>query len=693
MSQNPRPLSRRRQRIEWAFLALVAAALLAACGAPATPGPKPMAEPLDCEVAGYPCSFAEVAPQVLQQSMDLAEQTAALLLEGGTVDEAMELLAGVPGMASVEGAGEAVIFRLEGGRPTVVDLTIDQPLLPQDGGLLRLNGAHGLEPLRPTHVVGGGGDKRALVLAAFPFDFGGMDSAAYVAELLAGTPDYAGRVTFKSSPDAHTPLVTVADLLDLDSYDVVYMTTHGGRLCVDKKAPLKPLGAPSGAEAAAPAGTGAGAGDCRTDFLVQRFHGGVEELRALDHPGIVLYHGSRYRSIAVTSDFFRHHYPSGLGDTLFVLLSCSTFADDFTPSILGGGAVYVSWDGMVDAVHAGATAALMEHLLLQGLTVGQAMAMVGDAGFDAAHGGRLRAAGAAAEMRIRDPLRVDEAFSGDDLRSLAEIEVLGTPGDGQPDRLLLSADVLGVLEEDAGRTTVRVSVDGRERLTGTLAQLGERLTEARYRLPLEVALGFDAQAGATLAIEVRLDLPEGGDARVSGRPKVVGAEEEDLGLLWEADLVTLVQPFDATLGSARMEARVDFLRDPAQAADDPAPTYRMAGGEYQFRQQGSFAGDCTVSLSVSGTLAPRDSTSITFDRSGSVTTVSGWGTAGTPDADATVSCTGMPGFTLTLPTDQIVVNIPAELNHAVDGDRFSGSTSATNAVSTVTWTWSFRRVR
>lgn len=689
MSKCKRP-SRRRWRIEWAFLILMATALLAACGAPAGPQGSPAGEPLDCVVAGYPCSFAEVQIAVLQQSMDLAEQAVEALQAGASTDEVMAMLAVAPGMASLEGAGDAVVFRLEGGRPTVVDLSVDQPLLPEDASLLQVGAGFGLQPLQPSRVIGGGGPKSALVLAAFPFDFAGMDSAAYVAELLAATPDYAGRVTFKSSPDAETPLVTVADLLDLDAYDVVYMTTHGGRLCTDKSVPLKPLA--THGEMVGPAGTGAGAGDCRTDFLVQRFHGTAAELQALDHTGIVLYHGSRYRSIAVTSDFFRHYYPAGLGDTLFVLLSCSTFADDFVPSVSGGSAVYVSWDGMVDADHAWATAELMEHMLLQGLTVAQALAMVGDAGADAAHGGRLRAAGPAAEMRIRDPLRVLDGFSGHDLRSLQEIAVVGTPGDGQPDALLLEAEVLGVLEEDAAQALVRVRVDGVERLSGTLAKLGELVTEARYRLPLQVQLGFDAAVGRALSVEVRLDLPEGGSAQVAGRPKVAGVED-GMGMLWEAELVTVVAPFDPTLGSSRFEARIDFLRDPAQGPDDLNPSYRMAGGEYLYSQQGSFAGDCTVSLSASGTMGPKESTSITFDRSGPETTVVGWGTSGTPEADAMVSCAGGPSFTLTLPTDTVAVNIPAELGQVVSGDAFAGTTSEANAVGMVTWAWSFRRVQ
>lgn len=662
------------------LLATLLALLLTACG---TPSPTKSRNALECERLGYPCSFAEVELAVLQQSLDLADEVAALLLAGGSVDDAMELLVEAPGMASVEGNDDAVVFRLEGGRPTVVNPQVDVPLFGEGNLLTPLSLAGSLQPQR---VVGGGGDKSALVLAAFPFDFAGADSAAYVAALLDSTPDYAGRVTYKASPDAEHPAVAIDDLLHLDEYDVVYLTTHGGKLCTDKKATLKPL---SGA--LAPSGQGGGPGDCRTDFLLQRFHGTAADLRAIDHPGVVLYHGSRFRSIAVTADFFRHHYPNGLGDTLFVLLSCSTFDDDFTPSLLGSETVYVSWDGMVDGGHAQATATLMEHMLLRGLTVAQALAEVGDDGFDPAHGGRLRAAGDAPGMRIRDPMKVFEGFSGDELPSLQDIAVVGTPDDGQNDSILLYADVLGLLDEDLSGARVRVSVDGADRLSGTVAELGERGEDTQVRLTLEVPLRRDAAAGERLTIAVRLDLPEGGSVMAVGQPHVIG--EENLGLLWEAELVTVIEPFDSTLGIARLQASVDFLRDDTQPADEPNPVYRMVGGHYQYSQTGgTIAGECSVTMSVSGALGRKDDTFVTFDRSGEVTTVSGWGTSGTPAANAGVRCPSY-NFTLSLPTDHVILNIPAALDQRLGGGAFSGSYVDSTEMAEITWTWSFRRVQ
>lgn len=668
---------RKRRRL-FLVLALLIVSLLTACG---TPNQTRQTSSLECERLGYPCSFAEVELGVLQQSLDLADEVAEMLADGASVDEAMDMLAEVPGMASVEGSDEAVVFRLEGGRPTVINPAIDQPLLGESTPLSAQSAA-----LRPQRVVGGGGDKSALVLALFPFDFAGADSASYVAQLLDSTPDYAGRVTYKASPNAENPAVTIDDLKHLDEYDVVYMTTHGGKLCTDKKATIKKMGGALDA-----AGQGGGAADCRTDFLLQRFHGTAADLRTIDTPGVVLYHGSRYRSIAVTADFFSHHYPSGLGDTLFVLLSCSTFADDFSNAIVGSETVYVSWDNLVDADHAQATAALMEQMLVRGLTVAQALAEVGDDGFDASHGGRLRAAGNAAGMRIRDPMKVFEGFSGDELATLQDIAVIGTPDDGQNDSLLLYADVLGLLDDDLSDARVRVSVDGAERLSGSVAELGERGEDTQVRLTLEVPLRRDTQAGRRLTIEVRLDLPEGGSATAVGQPHVIG--EENLGVLWEAELVTVVKPFDATLGTARMQANVDFQRDPAQPLEEPNPVYRMVGGDYRYTLTGGvIAGECSVSLTASGALGRRDDTAITFDRSGEVTTVSGWGTAGTPSANASVRCPSS-NFTLNLPTDQVIVNIPAALNHRLSGGTFSGAYSESTAMADITWTWTFRRVQ
>src|SRR5690606_30020388 len=118
--------------------------------------------------------------------------------------------------------------------------------------------------------------------------------------------------------------------------------------------------------------------------------------------------------------------------------------------------------------------------------------------------------------------RVEEAHSGDDLRHAVETKVLGTPGDGEPDSLLLIGHVDGAWETDAVRFEVVVNVDGQERFAERLEQIGEMIDEHSWTFQMEVELGRDVPQAGALDVECIVMLSEGGSVSVGGSPRVVG---------------------------------------------------------------------------------------------------------------------------------------------------------------------------
>lgn len=670
---------RRPARRRWRLVVLaVMATILAACGAPQPPGPD--YPTLDCQAASYPCRFSDVELSVISRSLTLAEQIADLLASGGSTDEALELLDALPDLAEAGANEAAVVFRLEGGRPTVVDLSIDQPLAASSSFVAPAEAAQARSQaagtLSPAVVAGGTGSPRsALVLAAFPYDFGGMDSAADVAAMLATTPDYQGRVEYLASPSDADPQVFASDLLGLDAYDVVYITTHGGTLCTDKKAGPEPLGTGTG---------GGGSGDCRTDFLVSRFDGDAEDLLALDLVGVVLYQGSKHRSIAVTADFFRYYYPQGLSDTLFVLVSCSTYAPDFVSAIAGSSSIFVSWDGLVDANWAQRTADLMQLMLEQGLSVGQAMEALGVA-TDPVNGGSLRASWRAAggDLRIRDLVTARDAFSGDDIRTAVEIQVEDTPDDGNPDTIVLDVDVLGFFADQGGDVQLTVSVDGSRRVSDSLANLGSINGLATWHLTVDVPLGRDVKEGDEIEIRAWVTLPEGGSSVVTGTPRIAG--EPEMSGTYSGTIEYYSQSLTGGI-NRNVVANVVLQRDPGTLPGAQYVFYNLVGGSAAFTIDGLDSQGCTVAGQGSQSLEGSN-TYLRFDLTGSQPLVTGWGVTGTDPLNGIVTCPNGTSYPLSLSTNEVYFNVPESYGMRPIGGTLFGNWTEETATRRLGWAW------
>lgn len=263
---------------------LLAVAVLAACGAP--PAPQATAE-LDCTREGYACRLADVDPVVLTRSIALGQEAQQMFLDGDDAEQVAGFLAGQDEVVYLGVADGAVVFRIEGGTPIVVNPSVDEVISePLQGRTppgvdpgryeAHLNGTLGAE----SHLVAGGdGAKRAIVMSPYMYEFGEMDSSGYVVGLLNSHHDYSGRVDYLYNPPNDNYNIKVKDLLGLDEYEVVYLVTHGGSLCVAEKVAPQARYAPAGE---------AGPGDCRTDILVHPFADNAIDPEALEYVGVVV---------------------------------------------------------------------------------------------------------------------------------------------------------------------------------------------------------------------------------------------------------------------------------------------------------------------------------------------------------------------------------------------------------------------
>lgn len=673
----------------WVLLAAVALAL-AACGTPVPPQP---ADALECQVEGYACSWSDVDVVVIERSLALGQAVADLIADGGSIDDALAVVAAEPDIASFGAGATGIVFRLLGGRPVVVDTTIDESILADTDGDAWTAPVADADLVQPTMVAGAGRAKRALVLAPFAYDFKEHDSSGAVAGMLASHPQYDGGVTYVATSDAAEPRVGIDHLLDLESYDVVYMTTHGGSLCVDvKEKDLVRTQARGLSGRVSTQGQDGQPLDCRTDFLIQRFTGTAQDLQdEFGQVGVVLYVGSKHRSIAVTSDFFRQYYPGGLHDTLFVLVSCSTFAPDFTAAIAGSEGVYVSWDAGVYGDTAWYSATLIEELLATGATVGRVVASLGDLPVDPTTGGRLRSSGRAAggDLRIVDLVTAADAISGDDLRHAVEIQVDGQPGDGYADYIDLAVTVIGAFSEDAGNFTLGVSINGDTRLYAPLDEVTQPTGDATWTGEIGVSLGRDAVPGESLDIVVFVNLPEGGKSSVAGSPDVA-EEQDELGPTWAG---TLTWSQHSLYGGLDYDivADVVFELDDGESLNDPYVRYHLVGGSYTFSVSGEDAFSCFVTAEVSGALTEQEGTYLTIDQSGGgMPTVSGFGGTGTPPVVANVACVHIDSYTMEIGTNKTFLYIPSSMHHVVNDSSIVGAYSETGASATE-WTWSLQR--
>lgn len=665
-------------------------------GGESADGSTGAAPALDCRRDDYPCSFGEVALSVVERSLALSDEVAEQLGDGADIEQVAASLAALGDVVDVTIDGPVLAFRLTGGRPMIVDVEGDQELLANASVVdvpdsertaarlaERVNGAQKRSSLRtaPTRKVVGGDDsqRRALVLSPFRYEPAWGDAGESVAIALDGVRGYSGNVTYLATTDELDPKITVEMLTQLHDYDVVHIDTHGGTLCKNKDLPAD-KGLVKGKDKQK-------CTDGITDFLVQRFHGTAQDLQSLTHPGIVHYRGRQHQSIAVTADFFRHYYPEGLSNKLFVLGSCNTFRTDLADAIAGDTGIFVSWDGYTDgSLVKGAGLALTE-LLGQGLTVGEAFARLpafstpNPKALDAKlHATERRAGG---DLRIRDLIYVRDNITGRLVSDTSGIEVKEVPGDGQNDNLDLEFVVDGITPEQLDNFYVNLVINSSVIGHLNLKQSGVPLSDFRYQVSTPVPLPFDVEQGQALNMDFWIPLPDLGEDHFVAAPKVNERETPEVGSEWVLSSRAIQnRTDDVTIKTAS----VVFELEPDDDPDGRFHYFRVESGSVRVQRDFEDARGCRFSIDHTIDIpAGAANNYLQFDTGSRSMTFEGFGNV----ASQTVQTTGSCG-------DKVNVNVGGVYFVAdetpVSGDSLHGGYNDSAAFPTII-EWSLNKSR
>jgi hypothetical protein len=241
----------------------------------------------------------------------------------------------------------------------------------------------------------------------------------------------------------------------------------------------------------------------------------------------------------VTDDFFYAVYPSGLRDKLIVLNACESFKSPHLVRHLaaGGSTTIFGWKVPID----GAVGfRVMEHFyarLFPGTFAG------GDEAADRGGGARAVVAWADAVRRHYRPLPPDttgqprsllrmaapdsssyvdkrpmelvyllDPENGEEMRDEARLELVGVPGDGEPDSLRVNVEVHGLAEEQRlDEFRVGFRLDGQP--LGTTHALNRFLDEETQAFEGTIPLGRDTRPGERVDLDVRVEIPGGGISR------------------------------------------------------------------------------------------------------------------------------------------------------------------------------------
>ena len=688
--------------------------ILAACGGddgtsqpiPDSPPDPPAggAQVLDCIKESFPCSFDQVALPVIERSLALSDDAANQLAQGATMEQVAGFLAAQSDVADVTVDGPVLGFRLAGGRPMIVDVSGEQEQLANaaEAGAAAsretrdslLSGARAeaqrstlrsaLTPaaLTPSVVAGNNRQRRALVLSPFRYEADFGNAGELVADALNGIRGYTGNVTYLATTNELDPQVTVQVLTQLQQFDVIHIDTHGGTLCKDKPAP--------GPKTLAKGKDYKNCENGITDFLVQRFHGTAKDLQSIAHPGVVHYRGSKHQSIAITADFFRHYYPEGLADKLFILGSCNTFnfgSEDMAHAIAGSRGIYISWDGYTEFSLVKNYGLALLDLLGQGLTVGEAFSRLPS--FSPENPGadgsvlRMTPRRAGGDLRIRDLITVRDNLTGKLVTDTSGIKVKEVPEDGVNDHLDLEFTIDGITPEQLDNFHLDLVIEGKVIDRLHLKHSGIRVDEYSYRVSTPVPLPFDVRKGQSLDMDFWIALPDLGEDHFTAAPKVDGRAESPVGSGW---VLTSRAVTSGTDDVTVKTASVEFEIEPGGDPDRRYHYFRVKSGTLNIQRDFEDARGCRFSVNQTITIpAGAANNYLKFDVGSRSIVLDGFGSVKPEPVRASGSC----GEAVHIGVGGVYFMAVEEL---VSGNSISGAYNDGAASSTVI-DWSLSKTR
>lgn len=603
-------------------------------GAPVVPGtpaptgpenPPPSASAGECTVAGYACAWKDVPLTVIDRSKLLGEQANADLRGGKTVAEVVDWLEQQEPEAVIEHDEGAIRFRLPQGRPVWVVNTGLQPApLPVTASFAPRALAMKAAAKSAGGVVGPGfASKSALVLAPFRFEDVGT-GAPEIAQLLGDTHGYAGAVTYLANDEPDARHAGVAHFDRFAEFDVVYVATYGGTLC---------------------------ASACKGYVAMQRAYDTPTDLINATNPGVELMIFNGDPLLVATDEFFRDAYPHGLDDRFFYFDGNLTANADIVKSLQGANSVFAGWSNVTFGDLSDDVAARMFEDLQTGLSVQEVHARL-DQSLGQSVQSTLVTNGR--DIRIRDLVIPVDAITGRLIADHQPIEIDGFVGDGQYDNLKMDMSIDGIhpAQEPAGYV-VSVRERGTTLKTWDLSE-AEKVTDTRYRLEVDVPLGFDAQKDQSLELSFALSLPEGGESVTNLRPVVNDPNQ----IAQYYTMVTKAMK-QSESGYTRMVTTLLWELDPNNSPVAPTVKYVSRGGTMIYESELDIAGCRWVTPPTTVPIPAGESNTNFYIRKGSPPQIEGHAITKGIKVTQTGQCKNGP-------TDPMTVTLGGIYLHLVD---------------------------
>ncbi|MCG3128023.1 MAG: hypothetical protein CHACPFDD_02896 [Phycisphaerae bacterium] len=678
--------------------------LLLLGGCPAEEAKDVPAQTPGCGAPGNPCALMNVAGDVLQRGEDLSVAMRTMLEGGASAADALAFVAGQDGVAEAAASELAVRFRLAGGRDCwvlapealgidfaalpaeksevalpAVQKSAQPPAVPMPRGRVADSARDASGDGRKTSAARVVGDdpeaKSALILAPFEYQFRVHDDGAAVARILEATRGYEGRVTYleNSSKDAKT--VGIEQFKGWDAYDVVLVTGHGSSMCVD--------------------------GYCMNVILTGDTYTSAAELAGITDPGVNTIHiaGVDRGQLALSPDFFRHHYGAGLENTIIFFNACKSYGagpndgGSLSNALLGPGSVYLGWSEVVHAdVAYSASVSLFQSLADQGVTAWSALDQLGDRAIDrytrkngeAVEAWLLLDRPADGDLRAREVITL-EYPGGGDLTSDAQVRVIGEALDGKVDRVPFQVLVEGIEEWEAEFATVVATVEGHDSDPIAVSS-GERAGPREYRVRGEIEY-VDVAPEQTVEMRAEVRLPEGGTSEHTLTTNLTAEQGPET---WTGEATSSLQIILGGGGVVNVSAVVT-LQQTEHSIGKPTKRLKVTGGTMYWSRTGTVSrfldGDCSYSAGpIEVPIQPEDG-EIIIDTTTSPPTYTMHGFTNGPTVRCAENC-GDYAFS----TSADGVWIPAITDYGQffvtpDGAHIEGSTAEDHR----TWTWSFRR--
>ncbi len=541
-------------------------------GSPGGPGTGPNPQPtLECDAERYPCSLSQVPLEILERSEALGDAIAEMMSGGASPAAVTAWLEAQPGIAEVAADALTLRFRLDGGRAYWI--LLEDPLdESRASSRIRPNPASGT--LSPSYDVVGPAtkQKRALVLSPLLWEFQHWDDGPVIRDILKGTRGYEGGVDYLFNEDTLSTGVGVATFRTWENYQVVHVTSHGRRLC--DAAGCRAMIVATNLKAILASGS-----ETEAEAAHRLEQDGLDVSRPAD--------GSGVRYVAVTADFFRSYYKTGLHDTIVLLNACQTFgaqATDLVEAIQGNSSVVLGWDEAVHAAEATAAAeALFTELSEWGYPAEIAYERLGSVktGTPTDHGpaatlilGKRPMGG---DLRVRDVVTLLDPASHQPLTPSSVVGIDGTMGDGEPDGAPYLVRVDGVIPDLATQARLHVAIDGIE-ADAVPVSIGEVDDHDQWMVRGTAPLGYDLQEEKAATFRAWVELPDGGESDDEVVATVSG-DEPIMGHTWELEAVHTSgwtggiphTPYTAT-------AHLTLRFAPGQAAAELHPKYVVTGG-------------------------------------------------------------------------------------------------------------------